>query len=353
MDDRTVGTGPEESTIQTLIRRVAKRSGEPSLDLISTKIAVDFQSITLETAEERLKSGLQSLTDTTGADAAFVALLDADGEIVDTVYAARSTFSACNPEVLKSRELSEFPWIRNRLQHLRLLEIADTGNPSLAQQRDAEQLASLNVGAMLVVGFNLQSKLGGFLGIFSANPNPDWSAELHLALKLVGVSCASGLERIRLHEDLMIFQERDRLVTNTANDGIWDYDVRGNTMYFSPRWRAMLGYESDEDIPEWRFLVHPDDMARVQTQIRDHLEGRTELFESVHRMRHASGEWRWIQSRVKGRLDEHDRVKRLVGVENGHHGAKALRRGALPREGERADHAAIDRRRRGHHRCRR
>src|SRR5688572_31661550 len=47
-------------------------------------------------------------------------------------------------------------------------------------------------------------------------------------------------------------QERDRLVTNTANDGLWDYDVRENSMYFSPRWRAMLGYAHDYDVPEWR-----------------------------------------------------------------------------------------------------
>jgi PAS domain S-box-containing protein len=136
--------------------------------------------------------------------------------------------------------------------------------------------------------------------VCAARCRAEWTADLQLALKLVGVSCASGLERIRLQEDLGNVEERDKLVTNTANDGLWDYDVRENSMYFSPRWRAMLGYEAD-DIPEWRFLVHPDDMARVQAQIREHLEGRTELFESVHRMRHANGEWRWIQSRVKGR----------------------------------------------------
>ena len=50
---------------------------------------------------------------------------------------------------------------------------------------------------------------------------------------------ALELERIALQEDLFSVQERDRLVTNTANDGLWDYDVRENSMYFSPRWRAM------------------------------------------------------------------------------------------------------------------
>jgi len=304
-----------DSTIQRLMHKAAKRPGEPGLDLICTKVAVDLQSMTVHNADERIKAGLQALTDASGADSMFVALLNGDATTFDTVYAGRSTFSTCNPEVLSGRELAEFPWMKSRLEHLRLLEITNTAAAPLAQQRDAEHFASLNVGAVLLVGFNIRGMLGGILGVLSAVPEPGWSAELHLALKLVGVSCASGLERIRLQEDLFTVQERDRLVTNTANDGLWDYDVRGNSMYFSPRWRAMLGYSETEDIPEWRFLVHPDEMARVQAQLREHLEGRTALFESVHRMRHANGDWRWIQSRVKARLDENNRLKRLVGVE--------------------------------------
>jgi diguanylate cyclase (GGDEF)-like protein/PAS domain S-box-containing protein len=296
-------------------RRTSQSAKEPGLDLICTKVAVDFQSITIVTAKERIVSGLQSLTDVCGADAAFVALVAEDANTFDKIYAGRSTFSACNPEVLQGRELTELPWVKARLEHLRLLEIKDTAKAPLAQTQDAERLASLNVGALLVVGFNIRGRLGGLLGICSATPNPEWSADLHLALKLVGVSVASGLERIELQEDLFTVQERDRLVTNTANDGLWDYDVRDNSMYFSPRWRTMLGYEPDADVPEWRLLVHPDDMAHVQAQLRDHLEGRIDLFESVHRMQHASGEWRWIQSRVKGRVDENGRLKRLVGVE--------------------------------------
>ncbi|HEX5048928.1 MAG TPA: EAL domain-containing protein [Gammaproteobacteria bacterium] len=280
-----------------------------------TKVAVDFQSITVTTADERLRAGLQSLTDACGADAVFVALIDVESGKIDKVYSGRSTFSACNPDVLVGVDLAEFPWIKGRLEHLRLLEVRDTSKPPLAQSHDAERLASLNVGALLVVGFNICGRLGGILGVCSAATQPEWTADLHLALKLVGVSCASGLERIQLQEDLFTVQERDRLVTNTANDGLWDYDVRDNTMYFSPRWRAMLGYTDVEDIPEWRRLVHPDDLAHVQDQLREHLEGRIDLFESVHRMQHANGEWRWIQSRVKGRMDEAGRLKRLVGVE--------------------------------------
>jgi len=317
MEEGISGEGVEDAADAAIARpaRRVMRTREPGLDLICTKVAVDFQSISLSTAEERISAGLQSLTDACGADAVFVALLDDVKNVFDKIYLGRSTFSACNPEVLKGKELSEFPWIKSRLEHLRLLEIRDTAKAPIAQSHDAEHLARLNVGALLVVGFNIRGRLRGVLGVVSATPSPDWGADLHLALKLVGVSVASGLERIELQEDLFTVQERDRLVTQTANDGLWDYDVRDNSMYFSPRWRVMLGYAEGVEVPEWRLLVHPDDFARVQDQLREHLEGRTELFESVHRMQHASGEWRWIQSRVQGRLDENRRLRRLVGVE--------------------------------------
>jgi diguanylate cyclase (GGDEF)-like protein/PAS domain S-box-containing protein len=314
-DGTHVGRLDEAPPAERSSARSATRPPTSGLELISTKVAVDLQSITQATAAERIPASLQSLTEAWGADSIFIALVDETTGLFDTVYAGRSTFSACNPEVLKGVPLADFPWLKARLEHLRLIEIRDTGAAPAAQRDDARRFAELNVGAALFVGFDIRGRRAGVLGVVSAAPNPGWPAELHLAVKLLGASCASGLERIELAEVLADVQERDRLVTNTANDGLWDYDVRENTMYFSPRWRAMLGYAHDYDVPEWKLLVHPDDLAHVQTHLRDHLEGRTDIFESVHRMQHASGEWRWIQSRVQGRLDENGRLKRLVGVE--------------------------------------
>ena len=75
------------------------------LDLIGTQAAVGFQNVSSDNFEERIRDGLQTLTEATGADAVFVALLDRSGQQFQQVYAGRATFSACNPEVLKSREL--------------------------------------------------------------------------------------------------------------------------------------------------------------------------------------------------------------------------------------------------------
>jgi diguanylate cyclase (GGDEF)-like protein/PAS domain S-box-containing protein len=90
-----------------------------------------------------------------------------------------------------------------------------------------------------------------------------------------------------------------------------------NRVYLSPRWKAMLGYDESDvgQAPDWRTLVHSDDMSRVQAAIRDHVAGKTPIFESLHRMRHATGEWRWVISRAKAKVDDKGRLLRLVGVE--------------------------------------
>src|SRR5256884_831459 len=136
-------------------------------------------------------------------------------------------------------------------------------------------------------------------------------------MKLIGPSLSTGVERIRTEARLAKLEERTNLFQAAANDGLWDFDVESNEVYFSPRWKQMLGY-ADEDMrgaPDWRSLVHPDDLARVQTAIRDHVAGKTPIFESTHRMRHRNGEWRWVVSRATARVDKHGRLLRLVGVE--------------------------------------
>ncbi|HTC37701.1 MAG TPA: EAL domain-containing protein, partial [Steroidobacteraceae bacterium] len=109
----------------------------------------------------------------------------------------------------------------------------------------------------------------------------------------------------------------NELAIHSANDGLWDFDTLNNRVYLSPRWKAMLGYDESDvgQAPDWRTLVHSDDMSRVQAAIRDHVAGKTPIFESLHRMRHATGEWRWVISRAKAKVDDKGRLLRLVGVE--------------------------------------
>jgi diguanylate cyclase (GGDEF)-like protein/PAS domain S-box-containing protein len=289
----------------------------PGIDVACTKIAIDLQNLSRDGAEERIRRSLETLRDATSADAAFAALFDADGQRFESVLIARGQFAQCHPEALRGGPIAALPWLQARNEHLRLSEFRDTASPRKEQAGDAGTLAELAIGALLVVAFHIKGQPAGLLGLAFGLPRGGFDVNLQLLMKLLGSSLGTGLERVRLTVELTRIEERNALTELAANDGLWDFDAQGNDVYFSPRWRAMLGYD-EADLKgglDWRGLVHPDDISRVQALIRDHVASKTPIFESVHRMRHRSGEWRWVISRAKAQLDEHGRLLRLVGVE--------------------------------------
>ena len=287
------------------------------LDVICIKIAVDFQSMSAADAATRLGANLELLREATRADTAFHIALDPETTAFTDVAAAHGLLATGNPEQLRGLSLDALPWFRSRLAPLRVSELRDTAKARGDQAVDAALWCDLGIGSVLMIAYYIEGRPAGALGIAGARPREQWDVQLHLLLKLVGSSLAIGLERIAIQARLSDLEERNELALSSANDGLWDFDTLNNRVYLSPRWKAMLGYDESQvgQAPDWRTLVHTDDMSRVQAAIRDHVAGKTPLFESMHRMRHATGEWRWVISRAKARVDENGRLIRLVGVE--------------------------------------
>lgn len=292
------------------------------LDVTCTKIAVDFQNMRRETVAAVVGSSLEMLRDASQCDCAFVLTLD---EAADSIVAAsivdvqlsKTSFTQCRLDALRGDALEPLLWLSGRTEHLRLSEFRDTTTPRREQAVEARLLAQLQVGSALLVAFRVDDRPAGFLGLANALPRSSWDVNLQLLLKLLGASLATGLDRIRIATRLAKIEQRDNLARQVANDGLWDFDVERNETYFSPRWKVMLGYSADEQLaaPDWRALVHPDDLTRVQSGIQEHIAGKTPFFESTHRMKHRDGEWRWVISRTIARVDATGRLIRLIGVE--------------------------------------
>ncbi len=112
--------------------------------------------------------------------------------------------------------------------------------------------------------------------------------------------------------------ERLDLALAGANLGIWDWDLRDNSVQFDRRWCEMLGLDHASTpmvLETWSALVHTDDIEGCYRDIRAHLEGTTEYYENVHRMRHANGHWIHIldRGRVAGR-DAEGKPIRFTGT---------------------------------------
>lgn len=111
--------------------------------------------------------------------------------------------------------------------------------------------------------------------------------------------------------------DRMELVLQATNEGHWDWNLVTGKVYFSPRWKEMLGY-TDAEIPnrvaEWWDRMHPDDRAMVNQVLQDYLAGQRATYEVEHRLRHKDGSWRWIVSRGISVRDGEGRIFRIVGA---------------------------------------
>jgi PAS domain S-box-containing protein len=127
---------------------------------------------------------------------------------------------------------------------------------------------------------------------------------------------AGAIERKRVEESLRESEERFELAVRGTDAGIWDWDLRNNQVYFSPRWKSMLGFGEDEiqdHFAEWESRLHPDDRERALDTIRDYLDDRTAEYELEHRLRHRDGTYRWILARGAKVRDAQGRPYRMVG----------------------------------------
>ena len=111
---------------------------------------------------------------------------------------------------------------------------------------------------------------------------------------------------------------KDRLeyAINGTSDGLWDWDLQTDEIYFSPRWKSMLGYEDDElenKLETWQRLVHPLDLKQALSDIeKSHTDPNFE-YNTIHRLRHKNGSWVWILDRGQTLFDESGKAIRMVG----------------------------------------
>lgn len=288
-----------------------------ALERVCTKLVADFQSVHRGQVDECVRRNLELLREATGWDCVYLLTLGQAEARVLKVQTARSVLAQTRVEALRGERLHALPWIAGRLQHLALSELGNTRMPREEQRIDAQRLAALGVGSTVMISLHVAGEPAHLLGLAHTEPRVAWDPSLQLLLKLAAISFAAGLERIRLEQRLVKLEERDALAQAAASDGLWDFDVESNDVYFSPRWKAMLGYDSQELAGPLDLLsfVHPEDLSRVQAAMREHIAGKTRLFESQHRLRHRDGRWRWVASRASARVDTQRRVLRLVGID--------------------------------------
>lgn len=115
---------------------------------------------------------------------------------------------------------------------------------------------------------------------------------------------------------LLESQQRYEIAVLGSSDGIWDWDMKSNATYFSPRWKAMLGYDDHEianDYAAWNDLLHPEDRERTMQALTGYIAGSLPAYASEFRMRRKDGGHTWILARGAALRDATGRPVRMAG----------------------------------------
>ncbi len=117
-------------------------------------------------------------------------------------------------------------------------------------------------------------------------------------------------------EALRESRERFELAMRGSRDGIWDWDIARGVVYFSPRWKEMLGWRDDElanEFATWERLIHPDDLALTRHILESYLAGERPEYDAEFRMQCRDGSWKWILARGVALRDAAGSPTRMAG----------------------------------------
>lgn len=155
-------------------------------------------------------------------------------------------------------------------------------------------LPLLHAGVMVgMVG--IANRPGGYDQLLADKLQPLLTAAAQI---IVNLRIAN--DRRQAADELALAEQRWQFALEGSGDGIWDWDAVSNSVFFSRRWKAMLGYRDDEvgnSLEEWISRVHPDDLGGCLADLQRHFRGDTPLYVNEHRVRHKDGHWLWILDR--------------------------------------------------------
>ncbi len=278
----------EQIAMQTVLTRVG-RSVTSSLEL-----------------DEVLRRVVEAGVFLTRAEEGFLALIDPDS---DQLYL----------RAVKNIDEDQSKTIRIAVHDSLVGKVFNTGKPIRVKSNPVNNnLIKVSTGylvqSVLHVPISLKGKPLGVLSVVNHISDIAFREKDETLLLSLADYAAIALENAQLYEQaqqeinvrreiegaLRESEERYALAVRGANDGIWDWDLLSNHVYYSPRWREMLGYQDREigsTLEEWLNRVHPEDIERLRLILKAHVEGTTDQLETEYRVLHKDGSYRWMLCR--------------------------------------------------------
>ncbi len=149
---------------------------------------------------------------------------------------------------------------------------------------------------------------------FEAGANDYIKKPLNMKVTLARITVQ--LKLITTQKALRKSRERFELAALGSDDGLFDWNMETDEVYYSPRWNEMMGipgHSSDADISVWLGRVHPDDRKSLETALNKHFSVEGSKFDTEVRMRHSDGSFRWMLCRGKAIRNQLGEPTRMAG----------------------------------------
>ena len=146
------------------------------------------------------------------------------------------------------------------LKRRNILNVAQVADLPEAAAIDQANWQRISIVALLAVPLIYKSGVTGFIGFASFTQPITWTDDDIQLLNVVAQTIANTQERIRAQAALVESEARWQFALDGSGEGVWDWDVRTNRVFYSHRWKDILGYEEHEIGPrleEWESRVHP------------------------------------------------------------------------------------------------
>lgn len=169
--------------------------------------------------------------------------------------------------------------------------------------------------AEAVVPITIGDKVLGVLDVQDNVTNDINPTDITLLESLAG-QVAISLQNAKLFAEAQKLQDQYSLALEGSNDGIWDWDIVNDSIYYSARWKAMLGFEEHEltrGFVEWEDRIHPEDRDYATKALEDYLAQRAPTYDVEVRLQHKDGSWRWIRDRGKALRRPDGTAYRMAG----------------------------------------
>lgn len=266
------------------------------------KITSRFVDIGPDDLDAEINRALQDIAEVTGVDTSYVFELD------EAAQTLSMTHEWCDPayppqiEHTQNIPFAAFPWSIARLNERDLVYATQLSDLPEAAAVDRASWQQFNIAAVLMIPLVQQSTVTGYMGFASFSQPMQWDDEIVRLLQVMGQTIAKAQESVQVQTALIESEARWQFALEGSGDGVWDWNVRTNEVFFSRQWKTMLGYEEHEignSLEECESRIHPEDKAQYDADLEQHFAGRVSVYQNEHRVRCKDNSYRWVLDRGK------------------------------------------------------